>query len=98
MAITTEQFKAANGQAAATLARGSVARAARFDARRGRIVIELQGGCEFAFPVTLAEGLPGAPRAKLSKMKWSLRGGPLRRGLIDVLHSAHILVRRQVSE
>ena len=31
-------------------------------------------------------------------LKWSLRGGPLRRGLIDVLHSARILVRRQVSE
>ena len=31
-------------------------------------------------------------------LKWSLRSGPLRRRLIDVLHSARILVRRQVSE
>ena len=31
-------------------------------------------------------------------MKWSLRDGPLRWVLIDVLHSARILVGRQVSE
>ena len=31
-------------------------------------------------------------------VKWSLRDGPLRWVLIDVLHSARILVGRQVSE
>ena len=31
-------------------------------------------------------------------LKWSLRDGPLRWVLIDVLHSARILVGRQVSE
>ena len=33
-----------------------------------------------------------------AKLKWSLRDGPLRWVLIDVLHSARILVGRQVSE
>ncbi len=74
MVSTKEQFKAANAQAAATLTRGPVARAARFDARRGLIVVELEGGCEFAFPVALAEGLAGAPRSKLSKITLSPNG------------------------
>ena len=83
MAITKEQFKAANAQAAATLARGPVARAARFDTRRGLIVVELEGGCEFAFPITLAEGLAGAPRAKLSKITLSPNGLALHWPLLD---------------
>ena len=68
MAITREQFNAANARGAAALERGPVAKAARYDSRRGLIVITLQGGCEFAFPVTLAEGLAGAPRSKLAKI------------------------------
>ena len=56
MAITREEFKAANKRGAVALARGPVARAARYDARRALIVISLEGGCEFAFPAALAEG------------------------------------------
>ena len=41
--------------------------ASRYDSRRGLIVITLKGGCEFAFPVALAEGLADAPRAKLAR-------------------------------
>ena len=68
MAITREQFKAANARGVAAIARGPVARSARYDSRRRLIVITLEGGCEFAFPAALAEGLADAPRSKLTKI------------------------------
>lgn len=74
MAITREQFKAANKRGAAAIARGPVARAARYDARRALIVISLEGGCEFSFPAAMAEGLADAPRAKLTKIEISPNG------------------------
>ena len=74
MAITREQFKAANTRGAAVIVRGPVARAARYDARRALIVISLEGGCEFSFPTALAEGLADAPRSKLVKIEISPNG------------------------
>jgi Protein of unknown function (DUF2442) len=74
MAITREQFKAANKRGAVAIARGPVARAARYDARRALIVISLEGGCEFSFPTALAEGLADAPRSKLGKIEISPNG------------------------
>src|SRR2546430_16191858 len=83
MAITKEQFKAANKRGAAALAHGPVAQAAHYDARRGLIVIELEGGCEFSFPAELAEGLAGAPRSKLSRIEISPNGLGLHWPLLD---------------
>jgi hypothetical protein len=83
MAITREQLKAANERGMAALARGPVAQAARYDSRRGLIVITLKGGCEFAFPVALAEGLADAPRAKLARIKISPNGLGLHWPLLD---------------
>jgi len=83
MAITREQFKAATARGAAALERGPIARAARYDSRRGLIVITLQGGCEFGFPVALAEGLAGAPRSKLAKIAISPNGLGLHWPLLD---------------
>jgi hypothetical protein len=83
MAITKRQFEAANERGAAAMARGPVARAARYDARRALIVVSLDGGCEFAFPVALAEGLPGASRAKLSRITVSPNGLALHWPLLD---------------
>jgi hypothetical protein len=83
MAITREQFKAANARGAAAIARGPIARAARYDARRWLIVITLEDGCEFAFPAALAEGLADAPRSKLAKVKVSPNGLGLHWPLLD---------------
>jgi Protein of unknown function (DUF2442) len=83
MAITREHFKAANARGAAAIARGPVARAARYDSRRGLIVITLEGGCEFSFPAALAEGLASAPRSKLAKIKVSPNGLGLHWPLLD---------------
>ena len=83
MAITKEQFRAANARGAAAIARGPVAHAARYDARRGMIVIALEGGCEFAFPAALVEGLANAPRSKLAKIEISPNGLGLHWPLLD---------------
>jgi hypothetical protein len=83
MAITRAQFKVANARGRAALERGPIARAARYDSRRGLIVITLQGGCEFAFPVALAEGLADAPRSKLGKITVSPNGLGLHWPLLD---------------
>jgi hypothetical protein len=83
MAISKDQLKAANARGATTMARGPIARAARYDFRRGLIVIALEGGCEFAFPAALAEGLADAPRSKLTKIKISPNGLGLHWPLLD---------------
>jgi hypothetical protein len=83
MAISKGQFKAANARGAAAMARGPIVQAARYDSRRGLIVIALEGGCEFAFPAALAEGLADAPRSKLAKIKISPSGLGLHWPLLD---------------
>jgi hypothetical protein len=42
-----------------------------------------EGGCEFAFPVALAEGLADVPRSKLTKIKISPNGLGLHWPLLD---------------
>src|SRR5277367_3579098 len=83
MVISKEQFKAANARGAAAIARGPIARTARYDSRRGLIVIALEGGCEFAFPMAMAEGLADAPRSKLTKIKISPNGLALHWPLLE---------------
>jgi hypothetical protein len=83
MAITKRQFEAANKRGEAAIARGPVARAARYDARRALIVVSLEGGCEFAFPVSLIEGLTDASRTKLSRIAVSPNGRALHWPLLD---------------
>jgi len=83
MAITKDQFKAANVRGGAAVGRGPVARGARYDSRRGLIVITLEGDCEFAFPTARAEGLAKAPRSKLTKIQISPNGLGLHWPLLD---------------
>jgi len=83
MEITKEQFRAANKRGAEVVARGPVAQAAHYDARRRLIVLALKDGCEFAFPPTLAEGLAGAPRSKLASIEISPNGLGLHWPLLD---------------
>lgn len=69
IALTTLAFRQRRARAA-----GPIAQGARYDSRLGLIAITLEGGCEFAFPVALAEGLADAPRSKLRKIKISPNG------------------------
>ncbi len=45
------------------------ARAARYDGRLGRIVVELTNGCTFAFPPRLAQGLEAATGEQLAQVE-----------------------------
>lgn len=47
---------------------------ARYDRKRGRVVVELTNGCAFAFPPDLAQGLRGASPADLADVKIDLDG------------------------
>jgi len=46
---------------------------ARFDRKRGRIVVELNNGCTFAFPARKVQGLADATAAELAEIE--LLGG-----------------------
>ena len=58
------------------LARGNAVRTeepraskARFDAKRGRVIVELTNGCTFAFPPQLAQGLQSATNEQLARIE-----------------------------
>lgn len=58
------QLPAARARAARRRAQEPRAISARYDARRGRVVVELTNGMGFAFPAAFVPGLEGAsPRA-----------------------------------
>ncbi len=65
----------------AALERGRAARAseprataARFDRASGRVVVDLENGCTFAFPPRLAQGLEGATDDQLAAVELLGRG------------------------
>jgi len=73
--ITDEALKAANERGQRSIADGPCAVSAWYEARRGRrIVVELNNGCAFAFPVARAEGLAGAKAADLKVIEVSPSG------------------------
>ncbi len=45
------------------------ARAARYDGRLGRVIVELTNGCTFAFPPRLAQGLEEATDEQLAEVE-----------------------------
>ncbi|MDJ0391619.1 DUF2442 domain-containing protein [Roseomonas sp. E05] len=65
-----------DAQIDAALARGEAARlsepravAVRYDRRVGRVIVELNNGCTFAFPPGLAQGLEGATEDQLAQVE-----------------------------
>ena len=60
MAYSKEAIAAANKRASARLARTPTATAARYDRRRGRVVIDLSNGLSIAFKPQQAQGLEHA--------------------------------------
>ena len=65
-------FARATEQGRRLLARGPLAKAARFAA--GRVHVELDNGCAFAFPAFQAEGLAGAPVVDLRLIEVTAAG------------------------
>ena len=45
------------------------ARAARYDRRTGRVLVDLTNGCSFAFPARKAQGLERASDAELAQVE-----------------------------
>jgi hypothetical protein len=63
------QFKAAEKRGAKLLEEAPLAASAAYDARSGRVSIELMNGCGYAFPARLVEDLQGATEKDLSKIE-----------------------------
>lgn len=55
-----------------------LARAARYDRRNGRIVVDLDNGCVFAFPARRVQGLEDATAAELADIELLADGYALR--------------------
>ena len=55
-----------------------LARAARYDRRHGRIVVDLDNGCVFAFPASRVQGLENATAAELADVELVADGYALR--------------------
>ena len=68
------------------------AEAARYDAKSGRIIIELRNGATFAFPARLAEGLADASPEALSDIEILGHGHGLHWEKLDVDYSVPGLV------
>jgi Protein of unknown function (DUF2442) len=80
-----------DAQIDAALERGRIAQAsepravaARYDKRRGQVVVDLTNGCTFAFPPRMAQGLETATDDELSRIEILGRGYGLRWEELDV--------------
>ena len=66
-AATARPKRLRRGRAA--LADAPMAAGAHFDRKTGRVIIELDNGCAFAFPARLAQGLEDATDAQLDAVE-----------------------------
>lgn len=89
--ITDEEYDAAIRRARTAVARSPRATGARH--ARGRMVIELDNGCTFAFPVALVEGLSDARSVDLARVEITPSGFGLHWPRIDVDLSVPALLR-----
>jgi len=69
------------------------AASARYDAKSGRVVLELTNGCSFAFPARFGEGLEGATPEQLAAVEVQAGGRALRWDELDVDLGVAPLVR-----
>jgi hypothetical protein len=69
-----DEFAAATRRASKRRATEPTAVAARYDRRRGRVVVSLNNGLELAFPPHIAQGLDKATAAELGDIEISPSG------------------------
>jgi len=62
-------FDAAKARGAAEMEREVLAVAARYDRRHGRVVVDLDNGCVFAFPARQVQGLENATATELADIE-----------------------------
>ena len=73
MVVTEAELEEATARALAEREAGHV-EAARYNRRRGRVVVKLSTGVEVTFPAWLAEGLAGASPDDLAEIEISPTG------------------------
>lgn len=73
MAVSEAEFEQAKKRALVERTAGYV-RAARYNRRRGCVIVQLSTGVEVAFPATLAEGLADASPEELAEIEISPTG------------------------
>jgi Protein of unknown function (DUF2442) len=69
--ITDQEIEAARERGRIAQETEPRATSARYDAKSGRIIVELTSGATFAFPPALVEGLSDATAAELSEVEVS---------------------------
>ncbi len=67
--VIARGFDAAKARGDAEQARGVLATAARYDRHHGRIVVDLDNACMFAFPARQVQGLENATAADLADIE-----------------------------
>lgn len=83
MANHDDEFDAADERARHRLSRTPTIRAARYDKRMGRLVIDLSSGLSLAFRPQDAQGIERAKASQLTKIEISPSGRGLRFPAID---------------
>lgn len=67
--LTDREFDAAEARGRDLIAREARARAAHYDRTTGRVVVELDNGCVYAFPAGLVQDLQGAGAGELEDVR-----------------------------
>jgi len=67
--LTDEEIDAALARGEAAVMREPRARAARYNAKLGRVIVDLTNGCSFSFPPHLVQGLESATPAQLAAVE-----------------------------
>lgn len=67
--LTDAQIEAANERGRVFRETHPHAKAARYDARAGRVIVDLINGTTFAFPPSLVEGLQAASAAEIAEVE-----------------------------
>lgn len=92
MELTDAQIEAANEQGRIAQASKPRAASARYDAKTGRIVVDLTNGATFAFPPELVQGLCDATSEQLAEIEISPSGYDLHWPQLDEDYSVPGLV------
>lgn len=90
--LTTEQIKAANERGRIFRETQPHASSARYDAKTGRVIVELTNGTTFAFPPHLVEGLHEASPAQIAAVEVSGAGFGLHWEALDLDYTVPGLV------
>jgi len=82
--VNREEFEQASRRGTLRRETGPIARAARYDRRRGRLIVSLDDGLELTFPAGATQGLAGAAASDLAVIEITPTGLGLHWPRLDV--------------